>query len=118
SIGVLFLNIDRTFFRLIQIFTNPTVSVLKTEQKNNICRAVIDRPNALNAINFEVIDEFEQLLDKIEDDKNTRCFILTGEGSKAFISGGDLREFHTLKTAEEARGMAKRMKTILSRIEK
>jgi enoyl-CoA hydratase/carnithine racemase len=94
------------------------VSILRVEQKNHICRAVINRPKALNAINFEVMDELEQLLDQVETDNNTRCFILTGEGREAFISGGDLREFHTIKTAEEARPMAKRMMSILVRIEK
>ncbi|HEX6983300.1 MAG TPA: enoyl-CoA hydratase/isomerase family protein [Balneolaceae bacterium] len=93
------------------------MSVLKVEYRNHICNAVINRPEALNAINFEVMDELEQLLSEIEINNEIRCFILTGQGSEAFISGGDLREFHTIKTAEEARPMAKRMMDILARIE-
>ncbi|HET6527152.1 MAG TPA: enoyl-CoA hydratase/isomerase family protein [Balneolaceae bacterium] len=94
------------------------MSVLKTEQQNYTLKAIINRPDALNAVNFEVMDELEQLLDEIEANNKIRCFILTGEGNEAFISGGDLREFHTIKTAEEARPMAKRMMSILTRIEK
>ncbi len=64
------------------------------------------------------MDKLEALLDELEQDSDIRCFILSGSGQKTFISGGDLREFHTIKTAEEAKPMAKRMLSILTRIEK
>lgn len=63
------------------------------------------------------MDELENLLDELEKSENVRCFILTGNGEQTFISGGDLREFHTIKTAEEAKPMARRMLNILERIE-
>ena len=94
------------------------MSVLKIEQKNHICLAAINRPSSYNAINFEVMEGLERLLDNIETNNDVRCFILTGKGGEAFISGGDLKEFHTIKTAEEARPMARRMMDILERIEK
>ncbi|MDZ7659958.1 enoyl-CoA hydratase/isomerase family protein [Fodinibius sp.] len=93
------------------------MSVLKVEQKNHICQATIHRPESHNAINFAVMDELENLLDELEQDSNIRCFILSGSGQKTFVSGGDLQEFHTIKTAEEAKPMARRMLTILKRIE-
>ena len=93
------------------------MSIVKIEQKNHVCRAIINRPESHNAINFAVMDELETLLDKIEQDSAIRCFILSGSGQKTFISGGDLREFHTIKTAEEAKPMARRMLAILKRIE-
>lgn len=93
------------------------MSIVKIEQKNHICRATINRPKSHNAINFGVMDKLESLLDELEHDSTTRCFILSGSGQKTFISGGDLREFHTIKTAEEAKPMAKRMLAILKRIE-
>lgn len=71
-----------------------------------------------NAINFEVMAGLETMLQKIEANEEIHIFILTGTGQHTFISGGDLREFHTLKTAEEAKKMAKRMLSILARIEK
>lgn len=79
---------------------------------------MIDRPNSHNAINFEVMEELEDLLDELESNQSIRCFILTGAGRETFVSGGDLREFHTIKTAEEAKPMARRMLSILERIEK
>lgn len=94
------------------------MSVLKVEQKNHICQATISRPDSHNAVNFAVMSELENLLDDLEEDQEIRCFILTGSGNKTFISGGDLREFHTIKNAENAKSMARRMHSILVRIEK
>lgn len=94
------------------------MSILKVEQKNHVCKATVNRPKSHNAINFAVMDELDKLLDDLEEDQEIRCFILTGSGDETFISGGDLREFHTIKTAEKAKSMARRMLSILTRIEK
>ncbi|NGP88630.1 enoyl-CoA hydratase/isomerase family protein [Fodinibius halophilus] len=93
------------------------MSVLKVEQNRHICQVIINRPSSHNAINFAVMDALEELLDEMEANTDIRCLIFTGEGDDSFISGGDLKEFHTIKTAEEAKPMAKRMLTILKRIE-
>lgn len=92
--------------------------MLKVEYKKDICQITIQRPKARNAINFEVMEQWEQLLDILESRREVRCLILTGSGAKAFISGGDLKAFHTIKKAGRARSMARRMHTILERLEK
>lgn len=92
------------------------MNILKIEQKNSILWASINRPKSRNAINFALMDALEEILDKLEQDDSIRTFILSGTGSH-FISGGDLREFHTIKTAEEAKPMAKRMRSLYKRIE-
>lgn len=79
-------------------------------------RAEISRPEAMNAINFDVMDQFETLLHELEKDDELRLFVLTGSGN-SFISGGDLREFHQIKDAEGAKKMTRRMMEILKRIE-
>lgn len=93
------------------------MNVLKVEHKDTICEATIQRPHARNAINFAVMDALEELLSNLETNNRSRCFILKGKGHDAFIAGGDLKEFHTLQTADEAGAMARRMTSILQRIE-
>lgn len=93
------------------------MNILKIEQQESILWAAIDRPKSRNAINFALMDALEETLDKLESDDSIRIFVLSGTG-KHFISGGDLREFHTIKTAEEAKPMAKRMHSLYKRIEK
>lgn len=78
--------------------------------------ARINRPEAMNAVNFELMEQLETLLTDLEKDDELRLFILTGTG-KSFIAGGDLREFHSIKDAEGARQMSERMLNILKRIE-
>jgi len=89
---------------------------LLTERDQYVVTARVNRPDARNAVNFNLMDQLEKLLDQLENDGETRLFILTGSGS-SFISGGDLREFHQLKQADEARQMTQRMILILERIE-
>lgn len=89
---------------------------IQLEKTPFVYTARINRPKAMNAINFEVMDRLESILDEVESDDKTRLFILTGTG-KSFISGGDLKEFHGITDAEGAQEMSGRMLTILDRIE-
>jgi len=89
------------------------VTLLK---ENFTATATIDRPEAMNAINFEVMDRLESILDDVEQDDELRLFILTGKDNR-FISGGDLKEFHSIDDAEGARKMSSRMLKILERFE-
>lgn len=93
------------------------MSVLNIETKETILTAQIDRPASKNAINFAVMEELENLLGQIEQNKTVTAFILTGAGDNLFISGGDLKEFHGITSAKEAEQMARRMGSILKRIE-
>jgi len=81
-----------------------------------IVTATINRPAAMNAVNFDVMERLESLLDELEQDKELRLFVFTGTG-KSFISGGDLKEFHQIKDAAGAKEMTRRMIQILNRIE-
>ncbi len=51
----------------------------------------VNRPQALNALNSEVIAELTQLLDEIAS-SDARCVIVTGAGEKAFVAGADIAE--------------------------
>jgi enoyl-CoA hydratase/carnithine racemase len=61
------------------------------EQKDYISILTIDHPPA-NAWNLAAMEEFEQRLDRVEDDRQTRVVILTGAGEKIFSSGFDVSD--------------------------
>lgn len=88
---------------------------LRTEEPH-IAWVTIDRPEALNAISFEVMEGLERALDSIEGNENLRVVVLHGANG-AFISGGDLKQFASLADDESIRAMSLRMKAILSRFE-
>ena len=60
-------------------------------QEKNVGLITINRPEALNAMNTETVNELRDLLKEIDQDEAIRCLILTGEG-RAFCSGGDINE--------------------------
>lgn len=88
---------------------------LDIQREKFVFTASINRPESMNAINFEVMSRLETVLDEVESDADVRLFVLTGTGN-SFISGGDLREFHKISSAAGARKMSERMISILNRI--
>jgi enoyl-CoA hydratase/carnithine racemase len=91
--------------------------LLKERISDHILWVKINRPKALNAIDFEVMEQLEEMVGEVEKDESIRVLILSGAGEKFFISGGDLKKFHTIKSKEKAVDKAKRMQRLLSRIE-
>lgn len=59
----------------------------------------INRPKALNALNSQVLEELDAVLDAVDLDA-VRCLILTGAGEKSFVAGADIGEMSTLSKAE------------------
>lgn len=80
---------------------------------DGILTFTIDREEKRNAVNDEVMNGLKQVIKYIKENEDVRFLVVTGEGEKAFCSGGDLSEFHSLKTAEEAFGMLSKMGNIL-----
>lgn len=49
-------------------------------ENKNIGLITLNRPQALNAMNTETVNELRDLLAEIDKDEQIRCLILTGEG--------------------------------------
>ena len=63
--------------------------ILETKGRVGIVR--LNRPNALNALNAQLIEEMSKALDVLEDDEGIGCIIITGS-DKAFAAGADIKE--------------------------
>jgi len=63
------------------------------KREGPIAVLTLNRPEKLNALNYETNDRLIALLDQIEDDPRVRLIILTGAGDRAFSAGGDIHEF-------------------------
>ncbi len=55
----------------------------------------LNRPQALNALNAQIVSELNQALDGFEADANIGCIVLTGS-KKAFAAGADIKEMAEL----------------------
>ena len=76
-----------------------TYKTLKYEVNGHIAKITINRPEALNALNSEVLDELNLLLDEVKANKDLRVAILTGEG-RSFVAGADIKEMSSLSAIE------------------
>ncbi|WP_452220556.1 enoyl-CoA hydratase/isomerase family protein [Lacinutrix salivirga] len=61
--------------------------------ENGITTITINRPNKLNALNSETIQELHSAFDVANNDSATKVIIITGSGEKAFVAGADISEF-------------------------
>ena len=63
---------------------------------DGIALIMIDRPERLNALNLETLDELTRAFTDARDDETTRAVILTGGGDQAFVAGADVAEMARL----------------------
>ncbi len=65
---------------------------LATEMKENILVVSLNRPERLNAVNYTMMNELEDLWGKLRHDRQTRVVILKGAGEKGFCGGMDVKD--------------------------
>ena len=59
------------------------------DKKNHIAILTIDRQEALNALNTDVLAELSEAFDKLQSDIEVRVIVITGAG-RAFVAGADI----------------------------
>lgn len=65
---------------------------LLLERDGAIAIVTINRPQVLNALNTQTIDELRRAILDLKQDAGVRVVILTGAGEKAFVAGADINE--------------------------
>jgi enoyl-CoA hydratase len=58
----------------------------------HVALVTFDRQDALNALNFALIAELTDALERLDQDPACRCIVLTGAGDRAFAAGADIKE--------------------------
>lgn len=77
-------------------------NTIKYEVKEHVATVTISRPEALNALNSQVLEELYQVFTEIEKCEDVRVAILTGEG-RSFVAGADIGQMSTLSPLEGKR---------------
>ena len=85
------------------------------EKKDNIAILTIDRPEALNALNLDVLKDLDQLISQAEEAQDVYVLVITGAG-RAFVAGADIGQMAGL-TANEARDFGTYGNSVFSKIE-
>lgn len=88
-----------------------------TSLDNNILTITINRPDKLNVLNREVMDELDKVINEVEGDDSIKGAILTGSGQKGFVAGADISEF-VGRSASEGKELSRKGHEIFFRIER
>lgn len=89
---------------------------LLIETKNKIAIVTLNRPEKLNALNGETINELKTAFTKLNSDKEIYVVILTGTGEKSFVAGADISELNKLNV-ESAKEFAENGQSVFNLIE-
>lgn len=65
---------------------------IKVKKDKDIETITLSRPEVLNALNIELVEELINEIKRVEEDDSIRFIILTGASDKAFCTGADLTE--------------------------
>lgn len=86
------------------------------QEKNGIARITLNRPEALNALNADVLQRLSLLLDQAQTRDSVQALIITGAGDTAFSAGADIK-FLNRATALEVRDFARLAVSVNHKIE-
>ena len=67
------------------------MSTVKVTREAPIAVVQLDRPEVLNALSEELMDELTAALETLDDEPDIRCIVLTGS-EKAFAAGADIKQ--------------------------
>jgi enoyl-CoA hydratase len=80
---------------------NPmNYETILVEQRDAVTLVTLNRPQALNALNSQVLDDLIAAFAVFEADPSQKCAVITGSGEKAFAAGADIKEMADKPTAD------------------
>jgi enoyl-CoA hydratase len=92
-------------------------STLLTQIENGIFTITINRPDKMNALNKDVIEDLGKAIDEVYNNAEIKTAIITGAGEKAFVAGADISEFVGLDKSAGSALAQKGQEKVFDRIE-
>ena len=86
------------------------------EVKDHIALITISREKVLNALSNQVFEELDGVIDRLSQDNDIYCAIVTGAGKKSFVAGADIIEMKDLE-ADQAKKFGNYGSCIFRKIE-
>jgi enoyl-CoA hydratase/3-hydroxyacyl-CoA dehydrogenase len=93
------------------------IPVVFREDRKDVAIVKIRRPRVLNALNQEVFAQLREIFTRIKKDPKIKGAVLTGFGTRAFVSGADIGMLASQKTPEEAEALCLKSMAVLDLIE-
>ncbi|MGZ5246768.1 MAG: enoyl-CoA hydratase/isomerase family protein, partial [Flavitalea sp.] len=90
---------------------------LLTSIEKNILVITINRPDKMNAINKDVMQELGEAIAELQSNSEIKSAVITGSGAKAFVAGADISQFTGL-TVEEGMLVTQKGHDVFNSIER
>ena len=87
------------------------------EVRDGIGRITFNRPQARNALTFNMYRRLAEICTSAGSDRSLKVLILTGAGDKAFASGTDINQFRAFSTPQDAIDYETRIDEVLGTLE-
>jgi enoyl-CoA hydratase/carnithine racemase len=94
----------------------PVSRDLLLEQAGPTAILTFNRPDARNALTWEMWEGLYEICDRLDGDSSVRVLVLRGAGDRAFVSGTDIRQFLDFKTREDVLEYEARSDRVLGRL--
>ena len=82
-----------------------------------ILRITFNRPEARNALTFEMYERLASLCEDADTNSDVRAILITGAGGKAFAAGTDISQFKAFRTPQDALEYEDNITRILDSVE-
>jgi len=90
---------------------------VNTEVDGAVATAVIDRPEARNAMTMAMYESLAEFCARVDGDPSVRVAVIRGAGGKAFVSGTDISHFRDFESADDGVEYERRVESVLARLE-
>jgi len=77
-----------------------------------------NRPDARNAMTWEMYEALVDACDRVDRDAAIRVFVLRGAGGKAFVAGTDIAQFQNFTDRDDGVKYEERLDRVLDRLER
>ncbi|MEX2547773.1 MAG: enoyl-CoA hydratase-related protein [Chloroflexota bacterium] len=71
---------------------NPAAHPATGTPFEGVALVTLDRPEVLNALDYQTLGELVEALESLDRDESVRCVVITGAGDRAFAAGADIKE--------------------------
>ncbi len=96
---------------------NAPADELMVERKDAVVWITFNRPQARNALTWNMYSRLEAACHDINADRTVRAVVLTGAGGQAFVAGTDIGQFRAFKTEQDALDYEARGNLVMSTLE-
>jgi enoyl-CoA hydratase/carnithine racemase len=92
-------------------------NTLLFEREGPLALVTFKRPEARNAITWEMYDGLLAACETVDAEDEIRVMVLRGAGDQAFVAGTDISQFQGFRTAEDALAYERRLDSVMDRLE-